>query len=555
MIKNTPFGILLALVLAVQAPGAFAQQLDSTMLHIGSSQQFFFDNLLIESAQNVTRHVDHPKRQLPGPVIRRDQPWEHVTYFTVSSWNVAWDPMDQWFKCWYEDWKFLTRPVGKEKMHTPLTGQRGSRYLFARSCDGVNWEKPPLGLVREDGRDTNIVLGDQEFGTVHSGYVFLDPAPKRRDERYKIFYNRIRSDFNRYEIASSEDGVHWKAWEEHPSVGLLGPRLGDVLTISVDRYSGIYRLNSRHPLMSKVAGWEADPFLPYYPANPSEPGSSFMRPVYPGDFSRENRRRVFRAESADFIHWTGMRPLFVPDAQWDNIDEAFYGMTQIPLGDNWVGFLHVLKMTDNTMHVELVYSRDGEHFQRVQPGRAWLAGTGRAGDWDRHMVNVYGAPVSRGDELYIFYGGSSNHHDWWIEGAREGLDVPEARDLGLVNYALGLIRIKTDRFVSMRALPVREGILVTRPLADASGQLLVNAACRDGGYLKAAVTDAEGRVLPGFSVDECELYCGDDTAHVVLWKNRDSIPGDNGFIKLQFFMKDADLYSFQFQPRRIAGHK
>lgn len=515
------------------------------MLHVGNAKQFFFDNVVIESAQNLTRHVHRPERQLAGPVIHRDQPWEHVTYFTVSSWNVIWDPQDEWFKCWYEDWKFLQPPVGNEKMHTPLTDRRGSRYLFARSRDGVRWEKPLLGLVREQGLDTNIVLGDPDYGTVHSGYVFLDPTPKRPDERYKMIYNRITPEQNRYEIASSANGVRWRAWAQFPVVGSLGPHLGDVLTIAVEPRSGVYLLNTRHPFMSRVAGHAGDPFSPYYPPSPDVTGGSFMRPVYPGDFSRENRRRIFRASSADFVHWSEMRPLLVPDPQWDNIDEAFYGMTQIPLGDGWIGFLHVLHMTENTMDVELVYSRDGEHFQRVQPGRPWLEGTGRAGDWDSRMVNVYGAPVRRGDELFVYYGGSRNHHDWWIQGKRENLDVPEARDLGEVNYALGLIRLKADRFVSLRALPVREGILVTRPLADVAGRLVINAACGEGGYIKVAVADAEGRVLPGFSAADCEVFQGDATQHTIRWRGQTSISAQEGFVKLQFFMKNADLYDFQ----------
>lgn len=532
-----------ALRLLAQVPG------DSTMLQFGSARQYFFDDLIIESAQNLTRQVHKPFRQLAAPVLRKDKPWEHVTYFTVSSWNVIRDTEDGYFKCWYEDWKFLRPPVGGEKLHTAGDGDRPSRYLFARSKDGVEWEKPPLGLVKEQGLDTNIVLGDPAFGTVHAGYVFLDPLAKRTKDRYKMIYNRITPDYSRYEIATSPDGAHWHPGSDLPVLGALGAQLGDVLTISLDRHSGIYRLNARHPRMNLVTGHVGDPFLPRYPRDGEERRSSFMPPVYPGDVSRENRRRVFRAESPDFVHWTDLRPMLVPDARTDNIDDAFYGMTQIPLGDAWVGFLHVLRMTDNTMHVELVYSRDGEHFKRMQPGQAWLAGTGRAGDWDRYMVNVYGAPVTVGDELYVYYGGSSNHHDWWIEGLREGLDVPEARDLSLVSYALGLIRLKADRFVSLSALSVREGILVTRPfLLGATSRLVINAACRGGGYVKVGVTDEEGKVLPGFGAKESEWFRGDGIAHVVNWGTQAAIPGKSKFVKLQFFLKDADLFSFQLQP-------
>lgn len=538
--------VTLFLLLLASALPSFAQLADSTMLQIGSAKQFFFDDLIIESAQNLTRRVHKPVRQRATPVLHKDQPWEHVTYFTVSSWNVIRDPEDGYFKCWYEDWKFLQTPTGTEPLHSAPDGGRSSRYLYARSKDGVQWEKPLLGLVKEQGRDTNIVFGDPGFGTVHAGYVFLDPRTKRPEDRYKMIYNRITPAFSRYEIASSPDGIRWRPWTELPGIGPLGPQMGDVLTISLDPYSGIYRLNARHPKMGQVAGHAGDPFLPKFPRSAEDPRCSFMAPVYPGDISRENRRRVFRAESSDFVHWTDLRPIVVPDPATDNLDDAFYGMTQIPLGDSWVGFLHVLHMTDNTMHVELVYSRDGSHFRRVQPGQAWLEGTGREGDWDRHMVNIYGAPVAVGDELFVYYGGSSNHHDWWIEGRREGLKVPEAHDLGLVDYALGLIRMPADRFVSLTAREVREGILVTRPfLVNEPGQLVINAACREGGYLKIGLAGEDGKIIPGFGPDDCDPIQGDQPTRPVSWKGQTGIPLRNKFIKLQVFLKDADLFSFQ----------
>ena len=56
-----------------------------------------------------------------------------------------------------------------------------------------------------------------------------------------------------------------------------------------------------------------------------------------------------------------------------------------------------------------------------------------------------------GDEVYIYHGGARNHHDWWIVGMKAGLDVPEATDMNLVGYGLGLANMKVDRFVSLSA--------------------------------------------------------------------------------------------------------
>ncbi len=535
-------GLLCAVVSAV--PG-HAQPADSTMLHVGQTKQFFFDNLIIESSRDLTRKMHKPVRQLAEPVIRKDQPWEHVTYFTVSSWRVIWDEPDKEFKCWYEDWCVNQLPMGKEPQADPLL--RPSRYLFAHSRDGVKWEKPLLGIVKEHGMDTNIVFGDPRFGTVHAGYVFIDPAETQLGHRFKMIYNHRLpgSSTQVYELATSPDGKRWSPSGRPLNIGRFGNRLGDVLAVSIDPHSGIYRINVRHPEMMNIPGHASDPYLPRYDrVRPGETVGSFMSPVYPGDPGRENRRRVFQIESGDLHNWTNPRPLVVPDAAVDNIDEAFYGMTQMPIGDAWVGFLHVLRMTENTMHTQLMFSRDGVQFQRVQPGQPWLEGGG-PGSWDELMVNVYGQPVQVGDELFVYYGGSRNHHDWWLEARRENLDVVEGKDLSSVNYALGLLRMKVDRFVSLRALPVREGTLVTRPFSSQGNELVVNVQCREGGYVKVAVADAEGKVLPGFEAENCEVFKGDATGHAVRWRGNPFLPADRKFIKLYFFMRDADLFSFQ----------
>ena len=268
MKKSSSLVFFIFLAVGSTSPLSAQRYLDSSMLHFGEAKQFFFDNLIIEGAQNLTRRVHKPVKDQRSPLIRKDRPWEHVTYFTVSSWRVIRDPEEGLFKCWYEDWQFREPVKPGEYLHDPTTNP--SRYLFAHSRDGVHWEKPLLDVVKEDGRKTNIVFGDPEFGSVHSGYVFLDPLEKKRERRYKIFFNRRTPQFTRYEIASSPDGIHWTPWEDLPTLGWLGSHLGDVLTISVDQYAHVYRLNTRHPRMIFVAHHPGDPFHPNRSKIPGE---------------------------------------------------------------------------------------------------------------------------------------------------------------------------------------------------------------------------------------------------------------------------------------------
>ena len=514
---------------------------DATRLSIAHRKQFFFDDMIIESVQNLTRRVHSPEKHPASPLIRRDRPWEKVPYFTCSSWSVLRDPDDGLFKCWYEDWhiehnEHLKKPIS---FHDPRYFP--SRYLYAQSSDGVNWEKPELDVRAEGGRKTNIVIGDKDykttFGSVHSGYVFLDPFEARQEHRFKLMFNDRRPDKESqtvrrsYEIASSPDGIHWQQWDRTPHLGPWGATLGDVLTLSFDQDQRVYILNTRHPRMGTA--W-SDPDTPAAP--------QFIRPYRPLDPMHNNKRRIFQARSADLVHWSEPEPIVVPNDELDNIDDSFYGMRQYDLGGMWVGFLDVFHSTDNTMDVQLLYSRNGRDFRRLKPGQAWLS-TGAPGSWDGYMVNTYGGSVLVDDELYVYHGGAKNHHDWWIVGCREGLDVPEASDMNCVGYALGLATMKMDRFVGLAGNKVRKGILVTRTFFSDGGNLVINARCGSGGSIRVAATDGTKATIPGLSKAECLPFDGDSTAQTVTWKTQRAMPA--GWTTLAFYIDNAELFTFK----------
>jgi len=157
--------------------------------------------------------------------------------------------------------------------------------------------------------------------------------------------------------------------------------------------------------------------------------------------------------------------------------------------------------------------------------------------------------------LYFFYGGAINHHDWWLTGAREGIDSPEAYDRSKVRYALGLATMRMDGFASLDAA-VRPGILVTRHFISDGTYLEVNARCMKNGSISAEIVDAHDNVLPGFSRNECDVFTGDDTRHVFSWKGNRKLPvadmtrpsyPDRETVRLRrirFHIDKAGIYSF-----------
>ncbi|HSS98761.1 MAG TPA: hypothetical protein VLK33_17120, partial [Terriglobales bacterium] len=62
---------------------AFAD--DATLLNVGVKKQLFFDNLLVESVQDVTREFHQPRKEAQNPLLVKDKPWEHIVYARTSS--------------------------------------------------------------------------------------------------------------------------------------------------------------------------------------------------------------------------------------------------------------------------------------------------------------------------------------------------------------------------------------------------------------------------------------------------------------------------------------
>ena len=91
------------------------------------------------------------------------------------------------------------------------------------------------------------------------------------------------------------------------------------------------------------------------------------------------------------------------------------------------------------------------------------------------------------------------------------------------------------------------GTVTTRTLRLPGGSLFVNAGVR--GELRAELLDSEGRVLPGYSADDCVPIRSDGRRQMIRW-NRVFQPDSlrDRAVRLRFHMREADLYAFWFQP-------
>jgi hypothetical protein len=248
---------------------------------------------------------------------------------------------------------------------------------YARSADGVHWERPNLGIVQYNGSKDNNIISQDDFG---SG-VFLDTqAPPA--ERFKcVFGQNVENSWCMFG-AVSPDGIHWT---RRP--GLLLRRHTDTDNVCFfDDAAGLYRFYIRmwtgtDPNARRVVGYMQSP--------------TFTGPLDPAT------RRVILAQDAD-----------------DPADLHFYNSAASKLSDSlYVMFPSGYTRGDDLVRPHLALSRDGTTWQR--PTRRPVLQLGKT--FDRCCLYVAPAPVpaEQPGEFWFYYTGSDAPHDQVIPGKLE----------------------------------------------------------------------------------------------------------------------------------------
>jgi hypothetical protein len=90
--------------------------------------------------------------------------------------------------------------------------------------------------------------------------------------------------------------------------------------------------------------------------------------------------------------------------------------------------------------------------------------------------------------------------------------------------------------------------LLTTPIVFDGDKLSLNFASSAAGDVRVEIQDEHGDPIPGFNAADCEPQFGDTVDRVVHWKGGPDVSELAGkAVRLRFLLKDADLYSYQFQ--------
>ncbi len=470
-------------LLAVATLGASASAAPRSLNDLTGPWQLFVDDYLIAARQNVVRTYHAFEKHPANPVVPADKPWEGGCIYTYGT--ILPNEDGKGYRMWYH----------------ALPGDHDAyRLLYATSQDGIKWEKPNLGLVDYKGsKDNNIFIRRGKRDHIPS--IMHTPWESDPSLHYKMI-NFDGDAANGYVYAHSADGLHWVDGPGNPVFAKGGDVSQFLWDFHTEQYVGYVKNNAN------VSG---------------------MR-----------RRAVGRTATRDITRWPDPELVLIPDTFDDRWAKGvqrthFYGMSAFAYETMYLGFLWVFRATDEEgyfdgpIFVELTTSRDGVHWLREEGERPPILPTGPEGTWDDGMITTPTQPLVVDGKVLVFYGGMDVTH---------AAKPPWHGDVGL-----GTLR--KDGFASLDAAGSDAGVVTTRRMGGARGGLHVNYRANAGGALRVEVIDAKDQVVPGYGRADCAALTGDSLDAVVRWKQRDTLPGGAGGIRLRFILEKASLFSFK----------
>jgi len=143
--------------------------------------------------------------------------------------------------------------------------------------------------------------------------------------------------------------------------------------------------------------------------------------------------------------------------------------------------------------------------------------------------------VRKGDEILQYYGGYEITH-----GA-----CGDRKSMNRVGSICAVAQ-RLDGFVSADAA-YGGGELMTPPIVFQGSRLELNVDNSALGVTKAAILDAEGNTVRGYSAARCDPIHGNHIRRTVTWRGSPDVGVLAGRpIRLHFVMRSAKLYAFQF---------
>ena len=455
-------------------------------LHIGSRRELFVDRLLIDRMDGVELRLHHPVKA-PRP----DSPLPVAHYITVIK---DADQTGDLYRAWWRG----SDPSFTGDRHT---GHAGETVEYAESRDGHEWTFPRLGLHEIGGtRDNNVLLANTP-PLLTNFTPFLDTRPGvSPQEKFKALAGypgpgdkrgKARPGMGLFAFVSP-DGIHWQQREE-------------VIP---------YRNEWRHAFDSQnVSFWSRaeQQYVCYF--------RTWTSP--------ERLRSISRTTSSDFHNWTkpvAMNPNRPGEHLYTNQTHPYVRAPHIYIA----------------LPTRFVPDRGDPPHDDLKDNNATdiLLMTSRAGSekYDRIFTQAFIRPGLEPDR-------------WKNRANYVALNVvPTApQEMSIYHRSGDRYVLRTDGFVSVHA-DAQQGELLTRQLTFTGSNLHVNLSTSAAGSLRCELQTADGRPLPGFSLDQSHPAFGDNIDIKLTWKNNPDLAAYAGTpVRLRFQLQECDLYAIRFK--------
>lgn len=456
-------------------------------LTVGNNRELFVDQYLIDKMVNASQKLHHPRNE--GPVLYFDKKWEG----NFSGYSTVIKDGDL-FRLYYRG----IREVGNDGSESEVT-------CYAESHDGKLWRKPELGIHKSDGSEKNNIILANAAPVTHNFSPFLDKNPNAKSsERYKALGGIKKSGLKAY---ASADGIHWKILTDKPVI-----TEGDFDSQNVTFWSeseGKYICYLRSSAISS---------------------------------DKKKYRSVSRTTSSDYINWTKPEPMLFGDVPYDHLytqqTSPYYRAPQIyiAIGARFMPGRQVVSDEQAViLNVNPKYYKDCSDaiFMTTRGGNVY----------DRSFLESIIRP-----EIGL--------ENWVSRSNYPALNIVETSDKEMSVYVnesyaqegahLKRYSMRIDGLVSINA-NMNEGSIITKPMLFDGSNLEINYSTSAAGFVKVEILDAAGKSIPGFSKDDSAEIIGNEINRTVSWKNGQSVSAVAGKpIRLKFYLKDADLYSFKF---------
>ncbi|MCD6221155.1 hypothetical protein J7K25_03230 [bacterium] len=495
----------------------------SMKLDTGLRKYLFFDDVLTQEKKGFVLSLN-PAIRTDNPVLLPDKPWEAGGIIGDSNISIIED--DGVYKLWYvvrghkkSDISGAEIKGFDDKTLADYLSQARYMLCYAISKDGINWEKPNLGIFEYEGSKRNNIVFAARLGCT----VFKDPTAPA-EERYKMIYGggprlphvHLKDNIPTKNIyhaiygATSPDGIHWKSYKE-PII----PWYTDTTNVcywdeEIKKYVAFVRWNEN---------------MVYEDGKTVIPESGNWK-----------YRAIGRTESEDFKNFPPPTKIMEPSVEEREPYETgldYYNSSAVkyPFAKStYFLFFSIFYHNSDMLDVHLATSRDGVNYT------PWcdspFVRLGLANVFDSKCIYMATGMIRKGDEIWMYYA---------------GYNVPHHVDNQPKVGGIGRVRIRFDGFVS-QDVSSSEGFLTTKILQFSGNILKVNMDGSAGGWLKVEILDEKGKPIPGFTAKEANFLFGNDVNKIVTWKGRKTVSKLQGKpIHLRFIGKAVKLFAFQFE--------